>query len=127
MNERCFYTASLGIDPSKGAGQIRALARLYLFDVESKKAEALTDPVDRAMAARLTGVVVEPMLSGGVEVLHGLGFEDAVIDGDVGAAGSTGRGEANLYGLSSFLIVENMRRGMHPKDAGRGRPEPGHA
>jgi N4-(beta-N-acetylglucosaminyl)-L-asparaginase len=40
------------------------------------------------------------------------------VDGEVGAAGSTGRGEANLYGLCSFLIVENMRRGMSPKDAG---------
>ena len=40
------------------------------------------------------------------------------VDGDVGAAGSTGRGEANLYNLTSFLIVENMRHGMHPKDAG---------
>jgi N4-(beta-N-acetylglucosaminyl)-L-asparaginase len=40
------------------------------------------------------------------------------VDGDVGAAGSTGRGEANLYNLCSFFIVENMRRGMHPKDAG---------
>ncbi len=40
------------------------------------------------------------------------------VDNDVGAAGSTGRGEANLYNLSSFLIVEAMRRGMHPKDAG---------
>jgi N4-(beta-N-acetylglucosaminyl)-L-asparaginase len=40
------------------------------------------------------------------------------VDGDVGAAGSTGRGEANLYNLCSFLIVENMRKGMHPKDAG---------
>jgi len=40
------------------------------------------------------------------------------VDGDVGAAGSTGRGEANLYGLCSFLIVENLRRGMTPKDAG---------
>jgi len=40
------------------------------------------------------------------------------VDGDVGAAGSTGRGEANLYNLTSFLIVEDMRRGMHPKDAG---------
>ena len=40
------------------------------------------------------------------------------VDGGVGAAGSTGRGEANLYNLSSFLIVENMRRGMSPKDAG---------
>src|SRR5436190_433190 len=40
------------------------------------------------------------------------------VDGNVGAAGSTGRGEANLYALCSFLIVEEMRRGAHPKDAG---------
>jgi N4-(beta-N-acetylglucosaminyl)-L-asparaginase len=40
------------------------------------------------------------------------------VDGDIGAAGSTGRGEANLYNLTSYLIVENLRRGMHPKDAG---------
>src|SRR5213595_2836631 len=39
------------------------------------------------------------------------------VDGEVGAAGSTGRGEANLYNLSSFQIVEEMRRGAHPKDA----------
>jgi N4-(beta-N-acetylglucosaminyl)-L-asparaginase len=40
------------------------------------------------------------------------------VDGRVGAAGSTGRGEANLLGLCSYQIVESMRRGMHPKDAG---------
>ena len=40
------------------------------------------------------------------------------VDNDIGAAGSTGRGEANLYNLCSFLIVEEMRRGAHPKDAG---------
>ncbi len=40
------------------------------------------------------------------------------VDGEVGAAGSTGRGEANLYNLCSFLIVENMRHGLSPKDAG---------
>lgn len=40
------------------------------------------------------------------------------VDGDIGAAGSTGRGEANLFNLSSFLIVEHMRNGMHPLDAG---------
>ena len=40
------------------------------------------------------------------------------MDGNYGAAGSTGRGEANLYGLCSFLIVEEMRRGSHPLDAG---------
>ncbi len=40
------------------------------------------------------------------------------VDGEVGAAGSTGRGEANLFGLISFLIVEGMRHGLTPKDAG---------
>src|SRR5947208_676901 len=40
------------------------------------------------------------------------------VDGDVGAAGSTGRGESNLFSLVSFLIVEAMRSGMSPKDAG---------
>src|SRR5260370_14469760 len=40
------------------------------------------------------------------------------VDGAVGAAGSTGRGEANLYNLCSFVIVQEMRRGAHPKDAG---------
>ena len=40
------------------------------------------------------------------------------VDGEIGAAGSTGRGEANLFNLTSFLVVEAMRRGLHPKDAG---------
>jgi N4-(beta-N-acetylglucosaminyl)-L-asparaginase len=40
------------------------------------------------------------------------------VDNAVGAAGSTGRGEANLYNLCSFVIIEEMRRGASPKDAG---------
>ncbi len=40
------------------------------------------------------------------------------VDNEVGAAGSTGRGETNLYSLCSFLVVEEMRRGKSPKDAG---------
>ncbi|HEX4796645.1 MAG TPA: N(4)-(beta-N-acetylglucosaminyl)-L-asparaginase [Humisphaera sp.] len=39
------------------------------------------------------------------------------VDGPIGAAGSTGRGEANLFSLCSFMIVEAMRNGMSPKDA----------
>lgn len=39
------------------------------------------------------------------------------VDNDVGACGSTGRGEANLLDCCSFLVVELMRQGMHPKDA----------
>jgi len=40
------------------------------------------------------------------------------VDAEAGAAGSTGRGEANLYNLCSHLIVELMRQGRQPKDAG---------
>lgn len=40
------------------------------------------------------------------------------VDNDVGTSGSTGRGEANLYNLSSFRAVQLMRDGRHPKDAG---------
>ena len=38
-------------------------------------------------------------------------------DNDVGAAGSTGRGEANIKACGAFLTVENMRRGRSPTDA----------
>jgi N4-(beta-N-acetylglucosaminyl)-L-asparaginase len=38
-------------------------------------------------------------------------------DNDVGAAGSTGRGEANILVCGGFLTVEGMRRGLAPTDA----------
>jgi len=40
------------------------------------------------------------------------------VDNEVGAVGSTGRGESNLYALSSAFIIERMRAGRSPKDAG---------
>jgi N4-(beta-N-acetylglucosaminyl)-L-asparaginase len=39
------------------------------------------------------------------------------LDNDVGAAGSTGRGEANLINCSSVMIVEYMRQGKSPEEA----------
>ena len=38
-------------------------------------------------------------------------------DNDVGAAGSTGRGEANIKVCGGFLTVEHLRRAMKPTDA----------
>src|SRR5207247_5058486 len=38
-------------------------------------------------------------------------------DNDIGAAGSTGRGESNIKVCGGFLTVEHMRRGMKPQDA----------
>lgn len=39
------------------------------------------------------------------------------VDNELASLGSTGRGEANLYNLSSFLAMEELRRGAHPRDA----------
>ncbi len=39
------------------------------------------------------------------------------VDNQVGAAGSTGRGEANLLNCSSVMIVEYMRQGKSPEEA----------
>ncbi len=38
-------------------------------------------------------------------------------DNEVGAAGSTGRGESNIMVCGGFLTVEHLRRGMKPTDA----------
>lgn len=39
------------------------------------------------------------------------------VDNEVGAAGSTGRGEANIQNCSSFMLVEFMARGASPEEA----------
>ena len=39
------------------------------------------------------------------------------VDGDVGAAGSTGKGEENIKVAGGHTIVELMRKGMAPRDA----------
>ncbi len=39
------------------------------------------------------------------------------VDNEVGAAGSTGRGEANLLNCSSVMVVEYMRQGQSPEQA----------
>jgi N4-(beta-N-acetylglucosaminyl)-L-asparaginase len=39
------------------------------------------------------------------------------VDNEVGAAGSTGRGEANILNCGSFMVVEFMRNGFSPEEA----------
>ena len=39
------------------------------------------------------------------------------VDGEVGAAASTGKGEECIRACGSFYIVQLMENGMHPKDA----------
>lgn len=66
----------------------------------------------------------------GVTTTSGLGFKipgrvgdspilgaGLYVDNEVGAAGSTGRGEANLLACSSVMVVEYMRQGKSPVEA----------
>ncbi len=93
-------------------------------------AEGIIDPQHYHGTINCNGVNARGEVSG-VTTTSGLAFKipgrvgdspvlgaGLYVDGEVGAAGSTGRGEANLFGLGSYLIVEEMRRGRSPKDAG---------
>ncbi len=93
-------------------------------------AEGLLDPLRYGGTINCNGVSAGGDMAG-VTSTSGLAFKipgrvgdspilgaGLYVDGEVGAAGSTGRGEANLYNLSSYLIVDQLRRGAHPKDAG---------
>lgn len=67
---------------------------------------------------------------GGVTTTSGLAFKipgrvgdspiigaGLYVDNDVGAAGSTGRGEANILNVGAHTVVELMRAGMTPEEA----------
>lgn len=111
------------LDPQKRA---EASARV----TREMMAEGLIDPQHLYGTINCDGVNVKGEVCG-VTTTSGLAWKipgrvgdspilgaGLYVDGEVGAAGSTGRGEANLYALSSFFVVECMRSGMHPKDAG---------
>ncbi len=71
-------------------------------------------------AGRLAGVTTTSGLSWklagrvGDSPIIGAGL---YVDNEIGAAGSTGRGEANLQTCASYRIVEAMGRGLSPEEA----------
>ena len=71
-------------------------------------------------AGRLAGVTTTSGLSWkiagrvGDSPIIGAGL---YVDNEIGAAGSTGRGEANLQTCASFRVVEAMGRGLSPEQA----------
>jgi N4-(beta-N-acetylglucosaminyl)-L-asparaginase len=107
------------LDPSKRDGLLEQMASEGWMDREhmygtincdgiNSKGEICGVTTTSGLAFKIPGRVGDsPILGAGLYV-----------DNEYGAAGSTGRGEANLYSLCSFLIVEELRRGAHPKDAG---------
>jgi len=92
-------------------------------------------PVKTPMVARPTGTINLSVVNAAGEIssvttTSGLAWkiagrvgDSAIVgagqytDNEVGAAGSTGRGESNIMVCGGFLTVEHMRRGMKPTDA----------
>jgi N4-(beta-N-acetylglucosaminyl)-L-asparaginase len=95
----------------------------------------LNVPEDERMVARPTGTINLNVVNAEGEIssvtttsglawkIPGRAGDSPIIgagqytDNDVGAAGSTGRGEANIMACGAFLTVEGMRRGLKPTDA----------
>jgi N4-(beta-N-acetylglucosaminyl)-L-asparaginase len=118
--------------PQSGSERSSALRRRFEAADRARTtmiAEGLLDPRHLYGTINCNGLNAKGEMAG-VVTTSGLAFKipgrvgdspilgaGLYVDGDVGACGSTGRGEANLYGLGSYQIVENMRLGMHPKDA----------
>jgi N4-(beta-N-acetylglucosaminyl)-L-asparaginase len=111
------------LDPKKRAEVWRRVGQQMV-------AEGLIDPMHFFGTINCNGVNAKGEVSG-VTTTSGLAWKipgrvgdspilgaGLYVDGEVGAAGSTGRGEANLFSLCSFMIVEALRGGMSPKDAG---------
>jgi N4-(beta-N-acetylglucosaminyl)-L-asparaginase len=111
------------LDPAKRQDAIRRVERRMM-------AEGLIEPGHFYGTINCNGVNTAGDVCG-VTTTSGLAFKipgrvgdspilgaGLYVDNDFGASGSTGRGEANLYNLCSFLVVEELRRGAHPKDAG---------
>jgi N4-(beta-N-acetylglucosaminyl)-L-asparaginase len=74
-----------------------------------KKGHVSASCTTSGMAWKLHGRVGDsPMIGAGLYV-----------DGEIGGAASTGRGEECIRACGSFLIVEMMRMGLTPKDACR--------
>jgi N4-(beta-N-acetylglucosaminyl)-L-asparaginase len=111
------------LDPAKRQEAVRRIERRMMAD-------GLIDPGHFFGTINCNGVNAAGGVCG-VTTTSGLAFKipgrvgdspilgaGLYVDNEIGAAGSTGRGEANLYNLCSFLVVEELRRGAHPKDAG---------
>jgi N4-(beta-N-acetylglucosaminyl)-L-asparaginase len=112
-----------------------------IHGLEARAADLGIEPEQRLMAVRkvlfpATGTIHCSALNekgeiSGITTTSGLAFKlpgrcgDSPIigagcytDQDVGSAGATGSGEENIKVAGAHTIVENMRRGMEPQEAG---------
>jgi N4-(beta-N-acetylglucosaminyl)-L-asparaginase len=104
--------ADVGIEPEFRSGAIRRVlfppTGTIHCSAANEKGEISGCTTTSGLAFKLPGRVGDsPIIGAG-----------CFTDQDVGSAGATGSGEENIKVAGAHTIVENMRRGMSPREAG---------
>ena len=104
--------ASLGIEPEY---QLAAVRRILFPPTGTIHCSALNDKGEISGLTTTSGLAFKLPGRVGDSPIIGAG---CYTDQDVGSAGATGSGEENIKVAGAHTIVENMRHGMSPKEAG---------
>ena len=104
--------AQLGIEP-----EVRAAAIQHVLHPPhgTINCSALNEKGEMSGATTTSGLAWKLSGRAGDSPIIGAG---CYCDQDVGSAGATGNGEENIRVCGAHTIVENMRRGMSPQEAG---------
>lgn len=94
------------LDVPEGEKMVRPTGTINL-NVVNAKGEISSVTTTSGLAWKIAGRVGDSPIVGAGQYT----------DNEIGAAGSTGRGESNIMVCGGFLTVEHMRRGMKPTDA----------
>jgi N4-(beta-N-acetylglucosaminyl)-L-asparaginase len=104
--------ADLGIEPEF---QLAAVRRVLFPPTGTIHCSALNDKGEISGITTTSGLAFKLPGRCGDSPIIGAG---CYTDQDVGSAGATGSGEENIKVAGAHTIVENMRRGMSPQEAG---------
>src|SRR5208283_2305779 len=106
------HAAGLGIEPEF---RMAAIWRVLSPPTGTIHCSALNDKGEISGCTTTSGLAYKLPGRCGDSPIIGAG---CYTDQDVGSAGATGSGEENIKVAGAHTIVENMRRGMSPLDAG---------
>jgi len=104
--------AHLGIEPEF---RMAAVQRVLFPPMGTVHCSALNEKGEMSGVTSTSGLAFKLAGRCGDSPIIGAG---CYTDQDVGAAGATGSGEENIKVAGAHTIVENMRHGMSPRDAG---------
>jgi N4-(beta-N-acetylglucosaminyl)-L-asparaginase len=104
--------ADLGIEPEE---QLAAVHKVIFPSTGTIHCSALNDKGEISGCTTTSGLAFKlPGRCGDSPIISAGCYTDQ----DVGSAGATGSGEENIKVAGAHTIVENMRRGMSPQEAG---------